>query len=307
MSDFARATYEVARKEFLQHVRSTRLIVVAILFMISLIVTTIVLPVTLGFTEFFEEAPEGNEEFYVPSGENFAMTLFLTIPILGGVFFIQVLSIVMTSDGVCSEWHNRSIFLLLSKPVPRMAFVLGKFFGSVVPLAVLVALLMMIDYAILQAVFPGTSDGTDVARFFGGLGILVIGLTVFATMGLFFSTLTRSTLASLFMTFGVAFLVLPLVGLIGEFNLWADQENAFDQDGIDPDAAKYDWSRYLNPGTIMSKSTEVIGGEDFRFGLTFLVPTFAPAHTWLAVVSGFAFIGVFLLGALTIVQYRNFE
>ena len=234
------------------------------------------------------------------------MAFFLTIPILGGVFFMQVLAIIMTSDAVCSEWHNRSIFLLLSKPVPRGAFLLGKFLGSVVPLVVMVAVLMIIDFLVLLAVFPGETIARDWGHFFGGLGMIVLGLTVFATMGLFFSTLTRSTLASLFMTFGVAFLALPLVGLIGEINLWTDQENQ-GFDAVDPMAAEYDWSRYFNPGSIFTKATEVIAGDDFAFGFSFLVPTQAPGVTWLSVVAGLAFAAVFYAGAWVVVQTRNFE
>ncbi|MGB1587097.1 MAG: ABC transporter permease [Thermoplasmatota archaeon] len=305
---FWHATREVARKEFLQHIRSTRLIIVGLLFAASLIVTTIVFPVSLGFDEAFSEGDGANRADgpYVPGGENVAMAFFLTIPILGGVFFMQVLAIIMTSDAVCSEWNNRSIFLLLSKPVPRGAFLLGKFLGSVVPLVVMVSLLMIIDYLVLQAIFPGDTIARDWGRFFGGLGMIVLGLTVFSTMGLFFSTLTRSTLASLFMTFGVAFLALPLVGLIGEINLWTDQENAAFGE-LDPDAAEYDWSRYFNPGSIFTKANEVIAGEDFAFGFSFLVPTQAPAHTWLSVVAGLGFAVLFYAGAWVMVQTRNFE
>ena len=304
---FWHATKEVARKEFMQHIRSTRLIVVGLLFAISLIVTTIVFPVALGFDEVFEgDEMDRSTGAYEPGGENIAMAFFLTIPILGGVFFMQVLAIIMTSDAVCSEWHNRSIFLLLSKPVPRGAFLLGKFLGSVVPLVIMVAVLMIIDYLVLLGIFPGETIGRDWGHFFGGLGMIVLGLTVFATMGLFFSTLTRSTLASLFMTFGVAFLALPLVGLIGEINLWTDQEN-LGYDSVDPEAVQYDWSRYFNPGSIFTKATEVIAGEDFSIGFSFLVPTHAPNITWLTVVAGLGFAALFYAGAWVVVQTRNFE
>lgn len=306
MSDYGNAVAQIARKELLQHIRSTRLIVVAVLLLASLIVMTIVLPLTMGVDRFFPDKAdfEGEDQLdYFPSRANFAMTLFLAAPVVGGLFFMQVLSIVMTSDAVCAEWNNRTIFLLLSKPVPRTAFVLGKFLGSVVPLLVMVFLVMTINYLLLQGILGGGSTAEDWGRFFGGLGMLLVGLTAFATLGLFVSTIWRSTLASLFTTFGIAFLALPMIALIPQFGILGGQVDFEDRN--DP---QYDWGRYFSPGTIMTKSTDLIGGEEFgAFALTGLVPSFPPAHTWLAVVSGLALSGIFLFGALTVVRFRNFE
>lgn len=305
MGDFGHAMYEVARKEFLQHIRSTRLLVVAALLLASLIVMTVVLPLSLGIDQWFPDEEDFGDEGidYFPSRENFAMTLFLVAPVVGGLFFMQVLAIVMTSDGICAEWNNKTIFLLLSKPVPRSALVMGKFFGSVVPLLLMVFLVMTINYLILQMVFGATSGPEDYGRFFGAVGMLLVGISAFATLGLFISTIWRSTLASLFTTFGIAFLVLPMVALVPQFGILGGSVDFDDRNN-----PEYDWGRYFSPGTIMSKSTEIMGGDEFgQFGFVGLVPSFPPAHTWLAVVSGLGLTGVFLMAALVVVQFRNFE
>ena len=55
-------------------------------------------------------------------------------------FFIALLS---TAELIPRELHNRTIYTILSKPVRRSEFLLGKFFGVVLLLALCVALMSL--------------------------------------------------------------------------------------------------------------------------------------------------------------------
>lgn len=294
---FWHATYEVARKEFLQLLRTRRLLVIGALLLASLLFTTVVVPVL--FFNLDQAADPGELAL-----ENQVFLIFLNAPIIGGYFFIQLLAIVLVSDGVVSEWQRRTIFLLLSKPVPRSAFVLGKFLGSVVPLAVAFTLLFALDYGLLQILLPGTPTGAQAGRFFGGVGLIVLGVVAFAAMGLFFSTLTRSSVASLVATLAFAFLVFPLLGGIGDFVRIAD---SFDGGVVDETAPRYDWSHYLNPGLVMVMAGDVISEGSLSGGLVAFIPQNAPVHLWLSIVSTVGFAASFIGLSLLSVWRRDFE
>ncbi len=297
--NFLRATLEVARKEALQHLRTKRLLVIGLLFTISLVFTTIIVPLA-----FFNLGSNGSPDFEGLAWENVVFLIFLNAPLIGGYFFIQLLSIVLTSDGVVSEWQRKTIFLLLSKPVSRAAFVIGKFLGSVVPLTVTIGALMLIDYALLQVLLPGSPSAEQVGRFFGGVGMILLGMAAFAAMGLFFSTLTRSSAASLVMTLAFAFVIFPLIGGISDFTRVADD---FDGQIYDEDHPRYDWSHYFHPGLIMVKAGSVISEGNMDGGLVAFIPQSAPNNTLLSVLSTATFMVFFLGLALLSVLQRNFE
>ena len=296
MSWFWNATYEVARNEVLQHLRTKRLLIIGSLLLGSLILMTIVLPITL----FELDQADANEIGGGVAIENFAFMLFLNFPLVGGYLFIQLLAIVLTADGVSSEWQRKTLFLLLSKPVPRAAFVLGKFFGAIIPIVVLFSGLFILDYLLLQAVYDGTPSGEQVARFFGAVGLLILGAVAFAAMGLLFSALTRSSVSSLIWALAAGLLIFPIVGAIGDFNC------AGAGSACDPDALAYDWSHYVTPNHVMTKAGEVLLGVELDVQFS-LVPTNPASSTPGVTIAGVLMIVVFLAATLIAVQKRNFE
>lgn len=291
--DFTRAVYEVARKEVLQHLRTKRLLIIGGLLTAALVLMTLII------------GPQIMDSIGDPEAgiarENFVFLFYFSTYFIGGYFFIQLLAIVLTADGVCSEWQSRTIFLLLSKPVSRTAFVLGKFLGSYVTIAATVFLLFTLDYLVMQGVYEGSPTGEEWLRFFGAIGVLILGAGAFAALALFFSTLTRSTVMSLLMTLGVWIIVLPLVAQIGVFTTIGDR----DFDG-GPDSPRVDWSRYLSPGSDMSVAGEILVEDDEARGFVDLLSG-TPKHTWIALV---ALVGHTVLWSglsILVVRRRNFE
>ncbi|MGB0651735.1 MAG: ABC transporter permease [Thermoplasmatota archaeon] len=296
------AIWEIARNEALQHIRTKRLVVIGALTLLSLMLLTIVLPSTLFGLNDVDVSDEFGDQTDV-SLQNFAFLFFLNASIVGGYLLVQLLAMVLTADGISSEWQRKTLFLVLSKPVSRTAFVVGKFIGGVVPLLILYVVLFTLDYLVMIALYSGTPSPEQFGRFFGAVGILLLGATSFAAMALFFSTLLRSSAGSMVWTLLVGILVFPIVGAIGDFTLGGDER---DGPVEDPDAFRYDWSHYVSPGHVMTKAGDVLLGEDIGLGLS-LIPTNPPASTLGAILAGFVQILVFLGGALLVVNLRNFE
>ncbi|HET6398863.1 MAG TPA: ABC transporter permease subunit, partial [Candidatus Thermoplasmatota archaeon] len=233
-----RQVYEVARKEVLQHVRTKRLLIIAPVFLLALVFVTLVVPLA-----FFERSDlqELNTEFPV-SVQNAVMLFFLSgFFFLSGYFYVQLVPILLTADAVCSEWSNRSIFLLLSKPVSRVAFVLGKWAGSVTTVAIALGGVLLLDYLILQVALPGFSDGEDWLRFLGALGIFLLGGMAFASMALFWSAATRSTVVANLLAIVTWIIILPLLSALGV--ILAGLRGG----GRAIAESNTEWSQYLSP------------------------------------------------------------
>lgn len=298
-----RATYEVARKEFLQLLRTKRLLGVGLALIVTMVLLTIVVPIA-----FFDLDQEGavEDEFGDELGEgaaiqNFVLLFFLSgFLIISGYFFIQLLPILLTADAVCSEWSNRTIFLLLSKPVPRWAFVLGKFFGIAVPVALFVAALLVLDYLALLTFVPDTPDAEAWGRFAGAVGIIALGVLAFSAVALFFSTLTRSGVASMLLTVVSWILVFPILAQTAFFIALARDKTGGLGDGPT-------WSEYLSPGDMMGTASRILLPGDLGFAFAVFGGGFPEAEWWQAVLALVAHTVFFVVLSLVVVQSRNFE
>ncbi|MEA3189884.1 MAG: type transport system permease protein [Thermoplasmata archaeon] len=303
MNDFGRAVYEIARKEFMQHMRTRRVLIIGGAIAVLL----------FTFTLYF--GPNIVENFRLQGGkisgnsaENLVLAYYFGLAIIGGLAFTVLLSIVMTADAVCSEWSNKTIFLLLSKPVSRDAFVIGKFVGNVTTIAAVLGTVFTIDYILMQFRFDGSPAGNEVAAFVWTLLILVLGASAFAAMALFFSTLFRTTIMSMLVSLAMWLLIFPLIGQIGFFtNLHRLEGVGFDY-GSDPAVQRW---LYFNPAADMQSVASLLIPNDtgtFSEGLRYMgLLSPAPENVGLAVLSLAIYAAVFLAGALFVVRRRNFE
>jgi ABC-type transport system involved in multi-copper enzyme maturation permease subunit len=291
-STFWNATWQVARKEVLQHIRTKRLMIIGGLIVFALVMVTLVFGPRIA-------ANLGDIENLGLEGavENLLLSAFLGIL---GLVFIQLLPIVLTADAVCSEWSSRTIFLLLSKPVSRTAFVLGKFLGSVLTVTATLVVLLGLDYLIMQPLYAGSPNGEDVLGFVKFLAFLCVGTAALAALALFFSTITRSTAIAILVTLGTWLVGFNLIGEIGFFiNLGSDN----------PDEGLQQGFRYLNPGYDMGLAIGFLvpetqdgggGGPDFA-------GAGAQAEPSIALLALLGHIGLWFGLALLIVRRRNFE
>lgn len=99
------------------------------------------------------------------------------------------------------ERRNQSLPLLFSAPISMTEIVLGKFFGVVVYLLIIVLTLTLMPLALLLG--TALDVGLLVANIIG----LVLTLASFTAIGLFMSTLTQLPALAAIMTFGMLFLL----------------------------------------------------------------------------------------------------
>ena len=111
---------------------------------------------------------------------------------------------------VSKEVERRSIYSLLSKPIGRPQFIVGKYAGLVLTLAVNVAVMTVALYAVLgylayiqtpAARAAWDAPGVD-PRLLEAIGLIFVELMIVTAVALFFSTFSTPLLAAA-LTFGL--------------------------------------------------------------------------------------------------------
>ncbi len=137
----------------------------------------------------------------------------VTETVISGIFqstaFILLLVIpLITMRVVSEERRNKTLALLFSAPVSMTEIVLGKFFGLMGFLVIMVFMLTLMPLSIL---IGGNLDFGHLAAIL--LGLLLL-LSAFAAAGLFMSTLTNQPIIAAISTFGLL-LLLWLIDVAG--------------------------------------------------------------------------------------------
>jgi len=115
-------------------------------------------------------------------------------------FTSALIAIVLTIYMIPDEIQRRTIYTILSKPVQRWQFLLGKYLGAVFALALMIVLMsavMILLFAIFQ--HPDAAKLADVAKqplFY------FIEMSLLAAVALFFSTFT-TPLVNFFLSVGL--------------------------------------------------------------------------------------------------------
>ncbi|HEX2065699.1 MAG TPA: ABC transporter permease subunit, partial [Candidatus Thermoplasmatota archaeon] len=183
--------------------------------------------------------------------------------------------------------------------------VTGKFLGNLVTVAGTLGALFSLTYLAMQPLYEGTPSGAEVAGFFGMLGIVVLGSAAYASISLFLSTLSRSTVRSLLLMLALWLVVFPLVGAIGIFSHLGEGDFDFD----DPEVQGW---LYLNPAADMAAGARLlVPGElqrEFLSGMSVANPfALTPNDTGLAILALVAYTVVFFAASILVVRRRNFE
>ena len=112
----------------------------------------------------------------------------------GGIdMFASLIAMFLGISLIWKELDKKTIYTILSKPMPRWYFILGKYLGLLLTVGVEVILLscMYVFMMVLQQDFP---DGI----FFVSIGLLMIELMLISAWTTLFSTYSAPTTASAF-------------------------------------------------------------------------------------------------------------
>ncbi|HWT83852.1 MAG TPA: ABC transporter permease subunit [Candidatus Methylomirabilis sp.] len=182
---------------------------------------------------------------------------------------------------VFKEIERRSIFVIISKPIHRFQFLLGKYIGLVLTLLSTVGVM-----ALLVTALAWVMDGYWSAGLLGAAALDFLALMIVTAVALLFSTFSTPTLSAIF-----TLAVFVIGRLSGDLKLFADQ---FAGPGL----------RLLMEGLYMALPDL----SRFQIGAQIVnALPLAPREIFWTVTYGLAYILMLLLVAVGIFQCRDFK
>ena len=195
---------------------------------------------------------------------------------------------------VWKEVEKRSIYTLLSKPIRRQEFLLGKYFGLVLTLFINVAVMTIAYYAVLaymQAISPPNlraswpAPATDPALL-KAIALIMLELMLVTAIALLFSTFSSPFLSAMLTT---------AVWVIGHFN-----QDLRDYGATIPSALAASIARavyYVIPNfSAFDVKLQVVHGQAVSLG-----------YIGLTIAYGLTYIALVLLTAVIVFSKRDFK
>jgi ABC-2 type transport system permease protein len=130
------------------------------------------------------------------------VTAAVALPLFGwsSVLLLFVIPL-LTMRSIAEERRNNTLTLLFSAPVSMAEIVLGKYFGVILYLLILSALILVMPFSLL--IGASLDFGLLASAVFG----LILLLSSFTAIGVFMSTLTKSPTLAAMGSFGALFLL----------------------------------------------------------------------------------------------------
>jgi len=181
---------DIMRKEIREIIKTKRLLVIGILFVIA----TIAVAVYCG--HFLEQGPTE----MLSSG--FSMIILM---------FVALLALILAYDTIVGERSRGSLSLVLSKPVGRGQIFAGKFLAIFLFTGVIFLIVISFGYwldAAISQEFPSASEVAAAYKLFFAV-LLVIACWV--SFAMLFSTLFKSSVVSLITALILWIMVLPMI------------------------------------------------------------------------------------------------
>jgi Cu-processing system permease protein len=192
-----------------------------------------------------------------------------------------LISIFLGVTLVSREIERRTVFVLIAKPVSRVEFILGKFFGLAATLATATALMSVIVIATL--LLRGLSVSTALLQ---SLFLLYLELLVMTSCALLFSSFSTTILASIY-TSGV-WIIGHLAGDIRFFG--GESDSVFIQKG----------------SGILYRILPNLEALNARSHATYGIPLETGQFLWSSLY-GLLYAGAFLGFACVIFEHRDFK
>ncbi len=130
--------------------------------------------------------------------------------------FLGVLSILSATffgaDAIVSEFESKTGYFLFPNPIRKTTIFLGKFIASA-----LVSVGAITLYYLIAVVSVRVIDGSVPANTGLSFAYSLVYLFAILAVAYLFSAVMRSSVYSLMLTFFTFFLILPIVGAVGEF------------------------------------------------------------------------------------------
>jgi len=130
------------------------------------------------------------------------MTDIIVLPLFGNASIILLLvSPLLTMRLVCEERRNKTLSLLLSAPISGSEIILGKFFGI---LAFLIVVVILVSIMPLSLLLGGE---LDFGKFICNIFALLLLISAFASLGLYMSCIASHPTIAAMCSFGLLLLL----------------------------------------------------------------------------------------------------
>lgn len=258
----------VARNTFRENIRD-RILYNLILFALVMIVSSIALgQLTLGY----------ERKVVIDLGLS-AISIFGTL-----------ISIFIGIGLVYKELEKRTVYALMSKPIRRWEFIMGKYLGLLFTLLVNVS--VMTAGLWISMLYQGVLELPAYLRTVPAVYLIFISLALTTALALVFSTFSTPALSALFTLF---------IYISGHFNY------DLHQFGVTAETATTRWMfqalYYLLPNI---SNFKVIGSSNVIQGASYSLPIDAAAVGWVSLY-GLLYCTVLLSGAILIFTRRDFK
>ncbi len=110
-----------------------------------------------------------------------------------------VIAIVLTVYMIPNEIERRTIYTILSKPVQRWQFLIGKYLGAVLALGLMMLLMTAVLLAVFLYMHQNSAEAMDIAK---QPALYFVQMSLLAAIAIFFSTFV-SPLVNFFLTGGM--------------------------------------------------------------------------------------------------------
>jgi ABC-type transport system involved in multi-copper enzyme maturation permease subunit len=194
----------VASKEFLDDIRSKRLLLIGIFY--------IGIGLLLSGGVWFVYAKGMVPMLFITTTP---ADVVLGIMSLASIILV-ILAIILPSDSISQEKSSRTIYQLLSKPVRRRSVILGKYLGCLAVVSSLFIVSAIFSYlltTLLTGILPGV--GRMAAIVLALLAMLLL-FAVYVAIGILVSTVTKNPFVSIIVSLlvWVGFLAIDIAGFI---------------------------------------------------------------------------------------------
>lgn len=283
----------VASKEFLDDLRSKRLLLIGIFYVgIGLLLS--------GGVWFVYAKGWLPTVFIMATPADIVLNVMSVASII-----LVILAIILPSDSVSQEKSSRTIYQLLSKPVKRHSVIIGKYLGSLSVISFLFIISAILSYVlttVLTGVLPGAGRVAIIAL---ALLAMLLLFAVYVAIGILVSTVTRNPLISIVVSLlvWVGFLAIDIAGFIlGIFSIMGSiATTAANTSGSVVDAySLYPWYvkivMWIDPGS-HNVMGQILNGSSS--GLVSGLPL------WANVVILLAYTGIALAASIVIFERQD--
>ncbi|MFV1984285.1 MAG: ABC transporter permease subunit [Thiohalomonadales bacterium] len=136
------------------------------------------------------------------------ITAFIAESLYGSAAFILMMIVpLLTMRLISSERQNKTLTLLFSAPLSMTEIILGKYFGVILFLLIMIAMISIMPLTVL------IGGSLDFGLLFSNLMGLFLILSTFAAIGLYISTITNNPILSAVISF-TSLLLLNLIDLL---------------------------------------------------------------------------------------------